>query len=126
MTNKPCPFCNIPSDRIIDRDRHVFVIRDGYPVTEGHTLIIPHRHVRSYFDTSPEERASIEAMLIKHRGSLNQQFGVSDFNVGINDGPLAGQTVPHLHVHIIPRRAGDMADPRGGVRYVIPDKAKYW
>ena len=124
--NKPCPFCNFIQDRIIDQDEYVMVIRDGFPVSEGHTLIIPHRHVGSYFDTTPEERASIEAMLLKHRALLSAEFKVSDFNIGINDGPMAGQTVPHLHVHLIPRREGDMEDPRGGVRYVIPAKAKYW
>lgn len=124
--NKPCPFCNFIQDRIIDQDEYVMVIRDGFPVSEGHTLIIPHRHVGSYFDTTPEERASIEAMLLKHRALLSAEFDVIDFNIGINDGPLAGQTVPHLHVHLIPRREGDMEDPRGGVRYVIPEKAKYW
>lgn len=123
---KPCPFCNFIHDRIIDQDEHVFVIRDGFPVSEGHTLIIPHRHVGSYFEASSAERASIENMLLKHRALLTVELDVSDFNIGINDGPLAGQTVPHLHVHLIPRRKGDMEDPRGGVRYVIPEKAKYW
>lgn len=124
--SKPCPFCNFIQDRIIDQNEYVMVIRDGFPVSEGHTLIIPHRHVGSYFDTTQAERASIEAMLLKHRALLSAEFKVSDFNIGINDGPMAGQTVPHLHVHLIPRREGDMEDPRGGVRYVIPGKAKYW
>ena len=126
MTSKLCPFCNMPADRIVDRDEHVMVIRDGFPVTEGHTLIIPHRHVGSYFQATPEEHRSIEAMLLKHRALLSEKLDVHDFNIGINDGPLAGQTVSHLHVHLIPRRRGDMEDPRGGVRYVIPEKAKYW
>lgn len=123
---KPCPFCTLPKDRIIDQDEHVMVIRDGFPVSEGHTLIIPHRHVGSYFKATVNERSSIERMLLKHRELLAAQYGSEDFNIGINDGPLAGQTVPHLHVHLIPRRSGDMEDPRGGVRYVIPEKAKYW
>lgn len=125
-TTKPCPFCTLPKDRIIDQDEHVMVIRDGFPVSEGHTLIIPHRHVGSYFKATDHERSSIEEMLLKHRGLLAAQYECEDFNIGINDGPLAGQTVPHLHVHLIPRRRGDMEDPRGGIRYVIPEKAKYW
>lgn len=116
----------MPPERIIDQDSNVMVIRDGFPVSEGHTLIIPHRHIGSYFQTTADERKSIEAMLFKHRELIKNSSKVEDFNIGINDGPMAGQTVPHLHVHLIPRRSGDMEDPRGGVRYVIPSKAKYW
>lgn len=102
------------------------LIRVGCPVPEGHTLLIPHMHVDSDFQTSNEERARIEKILLKHRELSASLYVCNDFNIGINDGKLAGQTVPHLHVHLIPRKEGDMEDPRGGVRYGIPNKAKYW
>jgi diadenosine tetraphosphate (Ap4A) HIT family hydrolase len=101
------------------------VIHDGFLVSERHTLIIPHRQVGSYFDTTRAERASIETILLKHWALLAAEFNLTDFNIGINDGRMAGQTVPHLHVHLIPRRVDDMQDQRGGVTYVIPRKAKY-
>lgn len=125
-----CPFCAIVSGpehpRIIDEDKLAFTIRDGYPVTEGHSLIIPKRHVASFFDLSPTEKASMLELLESQQAVLSTELSVSDFNVGINDGKLAGQTVPHCHVHLIPRTANDVNDPRGGVRWVIPAKAKYW
>lgn len=121
-----CPFCAIPAERIIDRNDSGFVIRDGFPVSSGHTLIIPHRHVGSFFELSRPERDDLFDLLDQAKLVLDREFKPDAYNIGINDGPAAGQTVPHLHIHLIPRFEGDMADPRGGVRYVIPDKAKYW
>ena len=102
------------------------VIRDGYPVSPGHTLLIPKRHTGSFFDLSEQERSDLFSLLDRAKLVLDEEFQPQGYNVGINDGAAAGQTVPHLHVHLIPRFEGDLPDPRGGVRWVIPDKAKYW
>ena len=102
------------------------VIRDAFPVSRGHTLIVPKRHVASFFDITSAERGDLLHVLLQARESLDREFAPAGYNIGINDGTAAGQTVPHLHVHLIPRYAGDREDPRGGVRWVIPDKAAYW
>lgn len=121
-----CPFCQMPAERIIDDNRTGFVVRDGYPVSEGHTLIIPRRHVGSLFELSREEVGELHDLLFRAKTELDKERAPAGYNVGINDGAAAGQTVPHLHVHLIPRYTGDRPDPRGGVRWVIPEKADYW
>ena len=123
---KPCPFCSISPSRIIDEDDLAFAIRDGFPVSPGHTLIIPRRHVGSFFAISGQERSSLMWLLARARSALEREYTPAAYNIGINDGPAAGQTVNHLHIHLIPRYAGDRDDPRGGVRWVLPDKARYW
>jgi diadenosine tetraphosphate (Ap4A) HIT family hydrolase len=123
---KECPFCSLPQDRIIDSNEIGFVIRDGFPISPGHTLIIPKRHVGSFFDISQEERDDLLVLLDQAKKVVDTEFNPDGFNIGINDGPASGQTVPHLHIHLIPRFKGDQEDPRGGVRWIIPDKAKYW
>jgi len=122
----PCPFCTLPPERVLASNALAFVIRDGYPVSPGHTLIIPRRHVGSFFEISEEERAAMLALLDGQKRALDAEYSPAGYNVGINDGAAAGQTVPHLHIHLIPRFAGDLPDPRGGVRWVMPHKAKYW
>jgi len=124
--NKECPFCMLPPERIIDSNEFGFVIRDGFPVSPGHTLIIPKRHVGSFFEITQEERDALLSLLNKAKETIDTEFHPDGFNIGINDGPSAGQTVPHLHMHLIPRYTNDQADPRGGVRWIIPEKAKYW
>ena len=126
MPNAPCPFCPPAPGRIVASDGFALVIRDRFPVSPGHTLILPRRHVGSYFQTSAAERESLLRLLDKAKAALDAEFHPDGYNIGINDGPAAGQTVPHLHLHLIPRYAGDRADPRGGVRWVLPEKAKYW
>ena len=125
-----CPFCDVasqtPRSRILTQNQHSFVIRDGFPVTEGHTLIIPKRHVGSFFDITDEERQSLLYLLDQAKRDIQTEFNPDDYNIGINDGPSAGQTVPHLHIHLIPRYVEERVDPRGGVRWVVPDKADYW
>lgn len=121
-----CPFCTLPSERIIHRSQFGMIIRDGFPVTEGHSLIIPTRHVDSFFNLSTDERNDLLALTDIAKASIEKEFKPDGYNIGINDGPSAGQTVPHLHIHLIPRYAGDVPDPRGGVRWVIPGKADYW
>ena len=123
---KPCPFCTLPSARVIDENATAMVIRDGYPVSPGHTLLIPKRHTGSFFDLAEQERADLLALLDRAKRVLDAELQPQGYNIGINDGAAAGQTVPHLHVHLIPRFEGDLPDPRGGVRWVIPAKAKYW
>jgi diadenosine tetraphosphate (Ap4A) HIT family hydrolase len=125
-TNPPCPFCTLPADRINAADSHTIVIRDGFPISPGHTLIIPRRHIASFFDITSEERLALFTQMENAKSALDREFAPDGYNIGINDGPAAGQTVPHLHIHLIPRYAGDLPDPRGGVRWVIPDKADYW
>lgn len=124
--SKPCPFCTLPPERIIDSNDLALVIRDGYPVSPGHTLVIPKRHVGSWFEITPEEQSAMLDLLGKAKAVLEEELKPDGYNIGINDGPSAGQTVPHLHMHLIPRYKGDIEDPRGGVRWIIPGKAKYW
>jgi len=105
---------------------HARVLLDGFPVSEGHTLIVPRRHVASLFDLEAEEIEAIWHLVSEVRRDLAERLSPDGFNVGLNDGEAAGQTVMHAHVHVIPRFAGDVPDPRGGVRYVVPDRARYW
>jgi diadenosine tetraphosphate (Ap4A) HIT family hydrolase len=121
-----CAFCNLLSDRIVSENELAVVIRDAYPVTDGHSLIIPRRHVPDYFDLYQPERNAIEQLAHDCRESLKaSDKSIDGFNVGANTGTSAGQTVFHVHFHLIPRRTGDMDNPRGGVRGVIPDKRIY-
>ena len=120
-----CPFCNLAEERIVADDDLVLAIRDKYPVSPGHTLIIPRRHVEDYFELTAEEYAAMHAMLLKLKKALEEELKPQGFNVGVNVGRTAGQTIDHVHLHLIPRFEGDMSDPRGGVRGVIPEKQKY-
>jgi diadenosine tetraphosphate (Ap4A) HIT family hydrolase len=121
-----CSFCTLPTDRIISESDYTLTIRDGYPVSEGHTLIMPKRHVQSFFELKAIEKAAVLKALDEAKESLDKEFSPDGYNIGINDGEAAGQTVMHLHVHLIPRYKGDTEDPRGGVRHIFPKKAKYW
>jgi diadenosine tetraphosphate (Ap4A) HIT family hydrolase len=121
-----CPFCTLPKERIILSNSLGIVIRDGYPISPGHTLVIPKRHIGSFFELEPEERDSLFSLLEESKRRLDKEFQPDGYNIGINDGQSAGQTVPHLHIHLIPRYSGDQEDPRGGIRWIIPEKAKYW
>ena len=121
-----CAFCELPPERILISNQQGVVVRDAYPVSPGHTLIIPRRHVGSFFDIDSNERDALLALLEEAKRRLDKEFSPDGFNVGINDGAAAGQTVAHLHIHLIPRYKGDRSDPRGGVRWIIPEKAKYW
>jgi len=102
------------------------VIKDGYPVTIGHSLIILKRHVGSFFDTTQEEKLSVLELLDQTKAAIDIEHNPDAYNMGINDGAAAGQTVPHLHIHLIPRYEEQDKDPKGGVRWVIPGKADYW
>ncbi len=122
---KECLFCSDLSEKFVFENDLVFAIRDTYPVSPGHTLIITKRHAETWFDTNQAEQLAVLQALDKIRAELDAEFSPDGYNVGFNAGESAGQTVMHLHVHIIPRFSRDMADPRGGVRGVIPDKQKY-
>ncbi|MBI5860716.1 MAG: HIT family protein [Rhodocyclales bacterium] len=124
--SEACPFCLLPPSRIVSSNEWAFVVRDAFPVSPGHTLIIPRRHIGSFFEIKPNERESLLNLLDETKIVLEHEFHPAGYNIGINDGAAAGQTVLHLHIHLIPRYPGDLTDPRGGVRWVIPDKAKYW
>ena len=126
MNVPDCPFCTLPTDRIISESDYTVTIRDGFPVSEGHTLIIPKRHVQSFFELQAVEKAAVLQALDEAKEILDQKFSTDGYNIGINDGEAAGQTIMHLHVHLIPRYKGDTPDPRGGVRWIFPEKAKYW
>jgi len=124
--DKPCPFCGLDPKRIRIETTTGIVVRDGFPVSPGHTLILPRRHIGSFFDLTENERTDLMHLLDRAKRDVETEFRPGGYNIGINDGAVAGQTVPHLHIHLIPRYAGDRQDPRGGVRWVIPDKAQYW
>jgi diadenosine tetraphosphate (Ap4A) HIT family hydrolase len=126
MDQDRCPFCHPEKPRITLENEAAWVFPDAFPVAEGHTLVVPARHVASLFELPEEEQAALWRLVALVRGKLMEELRPDGFNVGVNDGPAAGQTVLHAHVHVIPRRHGDVADPRGGVRWVIPDKAAYW
>lgn len=118
-----CPFCN--PDNIVLENAHAFAIFDIYPVNKGHLLIIPKRHVSDFFETTVKEREAINLLLEDGRALLKEKFNPDGYNIGINCGETAGQTIFHVHVHLIPRFEGDMDNPRGGVRGVIPEKRIY-
>ena len=121
-----CPFCELDRDRVLAESSEAVAFSDAYPVTEGHALIIPRRHVISIYQLSPQEQFALWAMVAEVRNLLTQRYAPDGLNIGVNDGPAAGQTIEHAHIHVIPRRKGDVSDPRGGLRYVIPAKARYW
>jgi len=124
-----CLFCNLQvndAKRIVAENSLAYVIRDGFPVTEYHSLVIPKRHVKDFFGLTQAELNSINLLLNQQKELLDSMDkNISGYNVGMNCGESAGQTVFHCHVHLIPRRDGDYSDPRGGVRHVIPSKGKY-
>ena len=121
-----CLFCEIQKERILDEDNLFYVIRDGFPVTDLHTLVIPKRHVETYFDLYQPELNSCNRMIQKFKQQIEKEdVSVKGFNIGINNGEVSGQTIFHCHIHLIPRREGDVKNPRGGVRGVIPNKQEY-
>ena len=121
-----CPFCIPSPERVVVENRLAMALLDGFPVSPGHTLIIPKRHIASLAETTGKERLAIWTLLEKARYDLLEVRRPDGFNIGVNDGVAAGQSVMHLHVHLIPRYMGDQPDPRGGVRWVLPEYATYW
>ena len=123
MEDQNSPFLNV-SNRLFENEVG-FVIFDKYPVNKGHCLIVPHRVYPDYFDSTPKEISGMNELLFKTKEYLQNKYNPSGFNIGINCGESSGQTVFHLHIHLIPRYKGDVDDPTGGVRGVIPSKQKY-
>lgn len=121
-----CVFCNLSKEEYLIESDHAFAKLDRYPVTEGHTLFIPKRHFADYFDITEVEQKDISNLIgTRRKQLLAQDHSIEGFNIGVNSGKVAGQTIFHCHIHLIPRRKGDLDDPRGGVRGVIPSKMKY-
>ena len=121
-----CPFCDPSARKLLHENKLSVCVADEFPVTTCHSLVFPRRHVSDFFDLTPAERNSVDALLNLRRKQITENdVSVSGFNVGINNGETAGQTVMHAHVHLIPRRSGDTATPRGGVRHVVPEKGDY-
>ena len=121
-----CLFCNVGEERIIAENELAFAVRDGFPVTELHSLIIPRRHVSDYFELSKEELLACNELLrIVKEEILARDESVKGFNVGANSGLVAGQSIFHCHIHLIPRREGDVPNPKGGIRHLIPGKGAY-
>ena len=126
VSTEKCLFCNKKKQKIIYTNETMFVVRDSYPVTKLHTLIIPHRHVSNFFNLNDKELQDLSKILKKEKLLLiNLDKKITAFNVGVNAGKDAGQSIMHCHIHLIPRRKGDIENPRGGVRGVIPSKQKY-
>jgi diadenosine tetraphosphate (Ap4A) HIT family hydrolase len=124
--NSTCPFCSPDTERVLLLESATaYAIFDKFPVSEGHTLIIPKKHCSDYFELSFKEQSACWFMLNKAKEILKKKFNPDGFNVGININETAGQTVPHVHIHLIPRYKGDVIEPRGGVRGVIPSKKNY-
>jgi diadenosine tetraphosphate (Ap4A) HIT family hydrolase len=120
-----CPFCALPESRIVARSKLSVTIRDGYPVSPGHTLLIPNRHVADWFALSGEEVADLLSAAHHAKGVLDSELHPDGYNLGVNAGVAAGQTVMHVHLHLIPRFIGDTPDPRGGIRHCVPHRGHY-
>ena len=124
--NNPCLFCTTKNDDIIEENKFAFATLDSYPVSKQHCLIIPKRHVKEYFELSEEEVISCDQLIKKIKIKVeNNDKTIKGFNIGINSGKEAGQSIMHCHIHLIPRREGDVQNPQGGVRGVIPSKQHY-
>lgn len=126
MSTVACPFCSLPKERAWLESSCALVFADGFPLSTGHTLVIPKTHVASLFELPEVQLSEIWSQVAKVRALLQDLHHPDGFNIGLNDGAAAGQTVPHAHIHVIPRFTGDVLDPRGGVRWIIPSKARYW
>lgn len=126
MDTPDCLFCAMPSERVIAGNELAYAIRDGFPVTPLHTLVIPKRHAADYFEMTEAEIEACNALMRELKDAIKAEDAtVAGFNIGMNVGPVAGQTIFHSHIHLIPRRRGDVENPRGGVRHLIPGKGFY-
>ena len=122
----PCRFCTLNDESLVLKSEQAFAIEDGFPVSPGHALVIPRQHVATLFELPRHDQLALWDLVERVRAQLVKEHSPDGFNIGLNDGLAAGQTVPHVHVHVIPRYNGDVPDPRGGVRWVVPEKAPYW
>jgi len=122
--NNPCLFCTDPQGVSLSNEL-AYSARDSYAVSPGHTLVIPKRHVASFFELTPEEVEACMALITGEKKLIDETFNPDGYNIGVNVGQAAGQSIFHVHIHIIPRYAGDVENPQGGVRHVIPNKGHY-
>jgi diadenosine tetraphosphate (Ap4A) HIT family hydrolase len=125
LATHDCPFCHVETGRILDENELAIAIADAFPVSRGHTLVLNRRHVADFFDLSEAEVDALFKLVFRVQRRLAVELHPDGFNVGVNAGVAAGQTIMHVHVHLIPRISGDLADPRGGVRHVIPGRGQY-
>ena len=125
--DKSCIFCFIKDEKreIILENEFAFSTFDANPVTKGHALIIPKRHIEGFFELTKKEKDSIDELILQTYHLINEKYSPDGYNIGVNCGEVAGQTVMHVHIHLIPRYVGDVANPRSGVRSVIPEKRDY-
>ena len=124
--NNPCIFCNISKDELQFENQLAYSSIDSYPVSGFHSLIVPKRHIETYFELTNEEIQACNDLILKTKEKiLKQDSSVKGFNIGTNAGKVAGQSIMHCHIHLIPRREGDVENPQGGVRSVIPKKQHY-
>jgi len=121
-----CPFCSIEPARVWLENEYAIALPDAYPVADGHTLVVPRKHVTTIYELTTREQNAIWDLVGRVRERLITTSKPDGFNIGLNDGVAAGQTVEHAHIHVIPRRRGDVTEPRGGIRWVIAAKARYW
>jgi diadenosine tetraphosphate (Ap4A) HIT family hydrolase len=125
--DEPCPLCSAAEGReTLSANTHAVAIWDAFPVSPGHALIVSRRHVADLFELSAEEQAALWALLPAVKTAIGARHAPAGYNVGVNVGTAAGQTIGHVHVHVIPRYEGDVRDPRGGIRWVLPERAAYW
>ena len=125
MEHVKCPFCNPLADDILAKNDLWYARRDQFPVSRGHLLVIPFRHTPDFFSMTPEERGALVDLVASCRDLISHEFSPAGYNIGFNVGTVAGQTVMHCHCHVIPRYVGDVPEPRGGVRGVVPGKRGY-
>lgn len=122
--NDPCLFCKDPRGVSLQNEL-AYSARDSYPTSPGHTLVIPRRHVAGFFELTAEEATACMSLIQQEKELIDAEFKPDGYNIGVNVGPAAGQSILHVHIHIIPRYKGDVENPQGGVRHVIPSKAHY-
>lgn len=125
MKNKKCLFCNYDKNQYILENELAFALYDHFPVNEGHTLIIPKRHFSNFFDASEEEVLALYDLIHKAKAIIDKKYNPTGYNIGVNIGEDAGQTIMHLHIHIIPRYKGDVENPKGGVRKLKKELVPY-
>ena len=120
-----CPFCNPVADEIVAKNDLCYARRDRYPVSRGHLLVIPFRHIPDFFSMTDEEKQALLALVDECKDVIETEFSPAGYNIGFNVGTAAGQTVMHCHCHVIPRYIGDVKEPRGGIRGVVPGRKAY-
>lgn len=123
--NDPCLFCKPKRKEVIAETDLAALVTDTYPVSKGHCLVIPKRHIKTYFECTEEENRDFRILILKAKEHLDKEYSPDGYNIGSNNDLAAGQSVFHLHIHVIPRYTGDVDNPKGGVRWVVPKNSQY-